>query len=172
MQRQNLRRTLNIVLLLCLAILLALATDAAMSLVEHAVYPREFKELIHTYAAEYHIPPSLVFALIKCESDFSSNHVSSDGRIGLMQLSKEDFTRLSETVSGEKVNEGLLYDPETNIKYGTYYLYSLRTQYEDWNAVLSVFLGDTATGKDVTTSARVEKILKTQSKYQKLYNLE
>ena len=87
------------------------------------------------------MPEDLIYAVILTGSDFRSNHVSEDGRIGLMQLSESTFARLTK-ITKENLDHGILYDPETNIRYGTYWLSYLYTQYGRWHTVLAVHVSD------------------------------
>ena len=104
-------------------------------------HPREYAEFVERYAAEYGVPEYVVYAVIHQESGFQSNKVSDDGRIGLMQLTPDTFRFLT-SVTREELDTGILYDPETNIKYGTYYLAHLFTEYSRWKTVLAVYLND------------------------------
>lgn len=107
-------------------------------------HPREYMEFVEKYAAEYGVPEYVVYAVIHQESGFMSNKVSDDGRIGLMQLSPETFRKMT-SITREELDTGILYDPETNIKYGTYYLSYLFTEHSRWKTVLSVYLYDEET---------------------------
>lgn len=54
-------------------------------------------EAIDKYSAKYGVDPDLVSAIIKTESNFDSNAVSSAGAMGLMQLMPENCTALGIT---------------------------------------------------------------------------
>ncbi len=87
------------------------------------LYPQKYSEQVQKYAYEYGIEESLVYAIIKCESNFNINAVSSAGAIGLMQITPETFEwakqKLNDTTSKITLN-----DANLNIKYGCY-IYSL-----------------------------------------------
>lgn len=131
------------ILLLALAVLLGYVTDFGLVQWEHHLYPIDFSEQVTEYARQYDLNEYMVYALIKELSNFQSNHVSEDGRIGLMQLSKETFLWLTQDQLGEHLDAGLLYEPSTNIRYGCYYLLYLTTRYESWDAVLAAYLRGT-----------------------------
>ena len=150
-------------------------------------HPREYEEFVEKYAAEYGVPEYVVYAVIHQESGFQSNKVSDDGRIGLMQLSPNTFRFLT-SITREELDTGILYDPETNIKYGTYYLSHLFTTYSRWKTVLAVYLNDKTTVEawcadpdntdengnllnipDEDARETVEKAEDTVELYQKLY---
>ena len=100
-------------------------------------HPRDFSEYVERYCTEYGVPEYIVYAVILTGSDFRSNYVSEDGKVGLMQLSPETFKWLT-SLTHETMEKGILYDPETNIRYGTYMLSYLFTQYSRWQTVLAV----------------------------------
>ena len=75
--------------------------------------------LVLFYSAQNAIDPNLVLAVMKNESNYQVNAMSSTGDVGLLQLNVRSFP-------GYTIQE--LLDPETNIKLGTKYLAQLRRQ--------------------------------------------
>ncbi len=102
-------------------------------------HPRDYSEFVEKYSTEYGVPEYIVYAVILNGSDFKSNFVSDDGRIGLMQLNSESFDFI-QTVIKDGNDFGILYDPETNVKYGTYYLSYLYTKYSRWKTVFASYV--------------------------------
>ena len=49
-------------------------------------FPLKYAENVKNYAARYNLDESLVFAVIKAESGFDKEKVSSKGAVGLMQI--------------------------------------------------------------------------------------
>ena len=98
------------------------------------LFPLEYKENILYYSEEYDVSPSLIAAIIKAESNWQTDAVSSAGAKGLMQLSDTTF----EWISGQ--NEDI-FDPGTNIKYGTFYFSKLLAAYEDEDTALAAYNG-------------------------------
>jgi soluble lytic murein transglycosylase-like protein len=76
----------------------------------------EIERVIKVSAADYHVDPALIEAVIENESDFDSNATSSAGARGLMQLMPQTADALGVTDS---------YDATQNIRGGTRYLQSL-----------------------------------------------
>ena len=105
---------------------------------ERSAYPKQYEEYVEKYASDYGVPEYLVYAVIKTESDFQSGAVSEAGAVGLMQMMPDTFNWLT-TLTKEKLDTGLLYDPETNIKYGTYYLSYLYLKYGSWDTVYAAY---------------------------------
>jgi len=102
-----------VILLLGIAFVLGYLTDQGLTVLEKHLYPVEFSEIVNSCAEMYDLDEAVIYALIKETSSFSSNHVSEDGKIGLMQLSKETFLWLTEEKLGENLDPGLLYEPQT-----------------------------------------------------------
>jgi soluble lytic murein transglycosylase-like protein len=89
-----------------------------------ATAPAEIGEIVGHYSRQYHLPPNLVLALIKAESNFNVAAVSPAGARGLMQL-----------MPGTAAEMGVsnIFDPAENIAGGTQYL----------SKMLQLFNGDT-----------------------------
>ncbi len=92
------------------------------------VYPSFYNELVSKYCSEYKIPEPVMYALIRSESFFDADVMSSAGAIGLTQLM--EFTA-GDIAHRFKITEYDLTDPETNIRFGTYYLSNLISRCED-----------------------------------------
>ncbi|AIS52076.1 lytic transglycosylase catalytic [Thermoanaerobacter kivui] len=101
------------------------------------IYPLKYKEYVVYYSSEYGIDPYLVFAVIKVESNFNPNAVSSKNAIGLMQILPETGSWVAKKIGIKNYKEDLLFDPKYNIQIGTWYLsYLLKTF--DGNVQLAV----------------------------------
>ena len=86
------------------------------------VYPQNYSKLVETYAKKYEISTSVIYALIRSESFFDKEIVSSAGAVGLTQLMSPTANEIAQKL---KIKEYSLTDPETNIMFGTYYLSEL-----------------------------------------------
>lgn len=85
------------------------------------VYPMKYEAEIRANAAENKLDPALPAAVILAESSYQPDAVSSVNAQGLMQL----LPSTAEWVAGkfdETYQEGSLFDPNTNIQYGCWYL--------------------------------------------------
>lgn len=138
---RNPSRGIMIALLSVIAIGLGFLTDFIITCFEKNFYPQHYAEYVETYTEAYGVPESLVYAVIRTESGFDSGVVSSAGAVGLMQLMPETFTWLTNEILFDHLESGMLYDPETNIKYGTYYLSRLYDRYGDWELALAAYNG-------------------------------
>lgn len=131
-------RSAIIILILTLSLICGYVYQSIGHRIDLKNHPREYSDLVSKYSLEYGVPEYIIYAVILTESEFVSNHVSEDGEIGLMQLSPDSFKWLL-SITKEELDSGILYDPETNIKYGTYMLSHLYTQYNRWKTVLAIY---------------------------------
>ncbi len=131
-------RSIVIISILLLSVLCGLLFQVIWDAVDRVTHPKEYSDFVEVYAYEYGVPEYVVYSVIKVESDFESGAVSDVGAVGLMQLMPETFVWLT-TENGENLNSATLYDPETNIKYGTYYLSKLYLQFGTWDEVYAAY---------------------------------
>ena len=97
-----------------------------------AHYPLEYRETIQRIAGEYNLSPALVAAVILNESSFRPQAESSVGARGLMQVMPETGKWIAGKLRTDGYTDDQLYDPETNIRFGCWYL----------NYLSSLFAGD------------------------------
>ena len=134
-------RATVIILLAVAAIGIGFLADFIITCFEKDAYPREYAEYVDVYAEAYGVPEILIYAVIRTESSFDSGAVSSAGAIGLMQMMPATFEWLTDEILFEHLEGGMLYDPETNIKYGTYLLSRFYDRYGDWDLALAAYNG-------------------------------
>ena len=105
-------------------IIFVLVSDYA----DRKLYPQKYSEYVEKYSAEYGVP------------DFDPRAVSRSDppALGLMQLLEETYTDVARML-GETANPLKIYDPETNIKYGTYYLSFLYRRFENWENTYAAY---------------------------------
>jgi soluble lytic murein transglycosylase len=115
---------------------LALAVGVIVVLaprLEHAVrelaLPLQDAGVIRQQAAEKHLDPALIAAVIYAETKFNPRP-SSAGAQGLMQILPSTATFLAHLSGGVRFQTGDLATPAINIAYGSYYLRYLLNHYE------------------------------------------
>jgi soluble lytic murein transglycosylase len=91
-------------------------------------YPLVYREAISSYAAQYGIPESLAYSIIRAESNFSPTVRSPVGAVGLMQLMPTTAKSLVHEKSGE-MNSSHLTSPDLNIRLGLKHLKNLLIRY-------------------------------------------
>ncbi len=110
------------------------------------LYPHAYWETISAQAQGKRLDPYLVLALIRQESAFDPEAVSSAQAYGLMQLLPETAARLTHASS---VSPASLVDPDFNVQAGTAYLRQLLDLYHDnlFMAVAAYNAGENAVDK-------------------------
>ena len=94
-------------------------------------YPVAYTDLIERYAREYDLDPYLVTAIMRCESSNNPNALSAAGAMGLMQVMPSTGTWIAHKLGLDDVyEESMLYDPETSIRFGCWYLSFLQARFD------------------------------------------
>lgn len=94
-------------------------------------YPLPYRETIETNAAKYNIDPLFLAALIKTESNFNPNARSPKGARGLMQIMPETGIWIAEQMEERDFHPDKLYDIETNIQMGAWYVSNLMQEFDN-----------------------------------------
>jgi len=89
------------------------------------MYPKLYWDLIVRESRKHNLDPYLVAGLIRQESRFESEAVSSAGALGLMQL----MPGTARTLAGRRMSRRQTFDPETNIRLGTQFLAQLMARF-------------------------------------------
>lgn len=123
-------RVLAIVLLLALAGTLLFSTFREK--LEQWEYPLRYQEYVEYYAGKYSIDPMILYAFIRTESNFNPNAQSDAGARGLMQITRVTFDWIKTKIAPtEDLTFDDLYDPETNIRFGCYFVSYCLLKYQD-----------------------------------------
>ena len=91
----------------------------------YLMYPVPYPVQILENAAQYDLPPHLVYALIREESRFDRKAVSRVGALGLMQLMPETGKYVARELEMPDLDNESLLDPEVNLAFGIWYASSL-----------------------------------------------
>ncbi|MEF9952342.1 MAG: lytic transglycosylase domain-containing protein [Clostridium sp.] len=106
------------------------------------IYKLEHRETIDKYAEINNLDKYVVYSLIKKESKYDPLAVSKKGAMGLMQIMPETGLYLAKITKEKGFEEMDLYDAETNVKLGTYYLSKLRDDFKgNMDAALAAYNG-------------------------------
>lgn len=180
------KKTFTILGILVVAALVATLWERVDDAFLRKTHPQKYAESVEKYAAEYDVPESVVYAVIKTESGFTPDAVSLKGAIGLMQITPDTFDWLC-SKTGDEANSLLLYEPDTNIRYGTYFLSLLHNEYKAWDTVYAAYnagrgrvnswlaseeYNNNGRLKNIPyeeTASYVKKVEKAQSVYARLY---
>ena len=115
------KKIIAILLVIVIAIALIISAKPMMKL----MYKTEYSEYVEKYSKEYNVDKYLIYAVIKNESKFDNEATSNKNAKGLMQIMDETGKEIANKLNIE--NE--LYDEETNIQLGVFYLYELMKKY-------------------------------------------
>ncbi len=107
-----------------------LARDG-ISTLANTFYPRTYQKIVQQYAEEYDVDENIVFAIIRTESNFRPKAESKVGARGLMQITEETFAWIKSKIAKEEaLTFDDLYDPQVNIRFGTYLISYCLLRYE------------------------------------------
>jgi len=104
------------------------------------LYPLPYRDLILECSTREGIDPLLVAAVIRVESRFYPRARSSHGACGLMQLMPET-AQMAARKLGLPYEPEKLYDPEYNLRLGTWYLSSLLEEFGELPPALAAYNG-------------------------------
>ena len=189
-QKKKNRTFAWILALVILALCVALAFVGYRIAVKKS-YPLKYQDLLYQYAQEYDLQPSLVAGVIHRESRFDPEAVSKSGACGLMQVMPETGEWIAKKLKIQDYSEKMLFDPETNIQLGCWYLRFLMDKFDGktetvlaaYNAGhgrVAAWLEDEqySDGGELTnipieeTRTYVEKVLDAKEKYEELYHID
>lgn len=89
---------------------------------------------------ENELDPFLVAAIINVESKYDKDAISNKDARGLMQIGLQTGNWGAEELNIDGFDSNKLYDPETNIRIGTWYLKQLKHEFDDnINLVLAAY---------------------------------
>ncbi len=133
-RRRSAARRRRSLLLVCGAFLATLAVVLAMPLFRRAVselsLPLTNADIIRRQAAEKHLDPALIAAVIYAETKFDPRP-SPAGAQGLMQILPQTAEFLARRSGATTFTIADLGTPQVNIAYGSYYLRYLLDEYGD-----------------------------------------
>jgi soluble lytic murein transglycosylase len=102
-------------------------------------FPLRYAAIVRGHAADYHLDPALLAAVIEEESKFDASAKSRTGAIGLMQLQPTTAEGIAIRTGGSRFLLSDLYDPEINVRYGAWYLRHLLDKYHDERTALAAY---------------------------------
>lgn len=184
-----LKRYIVVLALLLAALLSAIAYIMVSGYIARKLHPVHYAELVSESAAEFGVPRSVIFAVIRTESSFRPDAVSRVGATGLVQLMPDTFNWLL-SKTGESYTLEDLWDPAVNIRYGTMLLAVLYEEFGQWNTAYAAYnaglnrvrlwLADPDVSQDgelvaipyPETENYVKKVVKAAAEYRRLYDIE
>lgn len=198
-RRKKKTSPLKTALCLLLTVALVVAVVAASNALRNgydnyirATYKLEHESIVRDACATYDISPSLAYGIIRTESGFDEQALSSADAMGLMQVTQTglEWAQLrSDDFDDVSVLD--LYDPEVNIRCGVFLLHLLFEQFGSEQTVIAAYnaglgnvqnwLADSAYSSDgktlhtipfTETRDYVDRVLASKAIYQQYYHLD
>lgn len=122
-------------------VILGLIAFAVLNIgtLKEAVMPFRYSSYITEYSEKYGLDPILVSAVIKTESNFKADAVSSKNAYGLMQITEETAHWAAGKMGLKNFTTEMLTDPETNIRIGCWYMKNLEDEFGSTELVLAAY---------------------------------
>ena len=191
MSRRRKRRSPKGLLIFLLVLLIIIpGITFAIEPIEKRIYPLPYQKTVEEVSARYNFSPSLIYAVIYTESKFNPDVTSHAGAKGLMQITDSTYQWACKRTNQVVQDSQVLFDAETNIRYGVIILSLLRQQFSDTETMLAAYnagqgrvaewLKDSTYSQDgktlhtipyEETANYVHRVINTQKKYQELYNI-
>lgn len=92
-------------------------------------FPVNYLSQVHDNAYRQNLEPAIVLGLMRQESMLDSNARSAVGARGLMQIMPKTGRNIAQDLKERWLTENSLYNPDVNIKYGSYYYKSLLNRF-------------------------------------------
>ena len=141
-----------------------------------ARYPLRYEHIVRGHAENYRLDPALVAAVIYQESKFRADARSDSGAVGLMQLLPDTAKGIAARTGGSQFEVDDLYDPEINVRYGSWYLRHLIDKYGTEERALAAYNGGQGNlDRGVMypeTRHYVDRVLELRGIYRKAYPSE
>jgi len=134
--RRRLRGLLALIAIGAAAVAVVVAMPLFQKAVNEFTLPLQHEDIIRQQAAEKHLDPALIAAVIYAETKFDPRP-SSAGAQGLMQILPETALFLAKRSGATTFTTADLATPQVNIAYGSYYLRYLLDEYRG-NTVLAL----------------------------------
>lgn len=180
------RKKLKIILILGIIIVVSIVIINFLSI--KLMYPKKFSEYVEKYSDEVNIESEIIYSMIKAESNFDKDVVSTAGAKGLMQLIPSTAQEVAEKNELE-YSEEKLFEAEYNIKLGVFYYKTLYEKYNNAGLALAAYNAGSGNvdkwiesniiksdGSDLEkipfdeTNTYVRKILRDYEIYKKIYD--
>lgn len=102
-------------------------------------FPLHYSTNVRVYAAQDHLDPALLAAVIETESKFNPDARSDAGAVGLMQLTPATAKGIAQYTGGSRFRLSDLTNPDINIRYGAWYLAHLLAKYRNERLALAAY---------------------------------
>jgi len=98
-------------------------------------FPLTYADKIYQNSTQQNLNPSIVFGMIRRESAFNEKAHSPVGARGLMQIMPKTAQHIAKNLKERWRGSNSLYNPATNLKYGSYYYQKLLDRFDGHYAI-------------------------------------
>lgn len=189
-EKERQRRALILALVVFALALAAYFLSQSEPVQRRYLYPYPYQELVELYAKANGVDSALVASVIMNESRFQNDARSPRGAIGLMQIMPETAQWIAVQLGDDNFSLEKLREPETNIRYGVWYLAELQREFAGNNILaLAAYNAGRGTVRDwieegnwpwtfhaldkipyPETRSYVKNVLQNRIRYEKLYS--
>ena len=103
------------------------------------LYPIDHLSALVHWSEVHGVDPALTASVIRCESRFRPRAVSPQGAIGLMQIMPSTGEWIAERLGHDGYDVDQLYNPEVNVRFGTWYLAQLIDRFDTVDDALRAY---------------------------------
>lgn len=135
--RTKLKKLLKLVVFLFAVMIIFSLSKYALK----RAYPLKYSESIFKYSREYNVDPYLVASVIKAESGYKPSAKSNKSAYGLMQITPDTGEWIAQKMELKDFTIDKLYDPDTNIRMGCWYINNLNDEFHNIELVLAAYNG-------------------------------
>lgn len=118
-------------------------------------YPKAFTASVNRWSSTYEVDPYLILAVIREESNYLPTAVSSSNAMGLMQLLPSTGKWIAESKCKLTYTADLPFDPDANIRMGTWYVSYLTDLFDDLVRGVAAYNGGNGNVERWTAAAKV-----------------
>lgn len=138
-RKKNRKHPIITVLLIIIAAAIVLAGYLGYNYYIRISHPLKYTNYVERYSRDFNVDKYLVYAVIKTESGYDPQAVSNVGARGLMQIMEDSFDWIKFKMDDDEAVYMDMFDPETNIRYGTYLLGFLYEEFGNVEATMAAY---------------------------------
>lgn len=138
MKKEKILKKLLSIILIIFIIIFCINYNKIKNITLKKIYKIDYSEYVEKYSEEYQVDKYLIYAIIKAESNFNEDAISSKGAKGLMQLMQTTAEEIASKIDLDLTEENIL-EPDININLGTKYISMLIQKYENIELSLTAY---------------------------------
>ena len=114
-----------------LVIIFIVITILLFTIYRFIIFPKKYSDIVEDMSNKYGVESNLVYSIMKQESKFNKDAISTSGAKGLMQLMDSTAREVARKIKTIDVKNYDLFEPNTNIEIGTKYISYLLNHYNN-----------------------------------------